>query len=69
LVPAVSVANGIAVQPSNTWSAFALVVQRASETLHPPQLHLYRSASGIHVSYIVQKQHVLFAQFIISTIV
>jgi len=26
--------------------AFALAVQRASETLHLPQLHLYRSATG-----------------------
>ncbi len=42
----VSVANELTAQYSNTWLLFGVAVwQRTSETLHLPQLHLYRSAT------------------------
>ncbi len=42
----VSVAIELIAQYSNTWLSFAVAVwQRTSETLHLPQLHLYRSAT------------------------
>ncbi len=41
----VSVANELSAQHSNIWLVLVVAVsQRASETLHLPQLHLYRSA-------------------------
>ncbi len=54
----VSVANELIAQYLNTWLLFAVAVcQHTSETLHLPQLHLYRSADScmiygvIHMCY------------------
>ncbi len=42
----VLVANELSAQHSNIWLVLVVaVLQRASETLHLPQLHLYRSAT------------------------
>jgi len=48
----ISVDNELTAQPSNIWSAFAVAVCSVlSETLHLPQLQLYKSA----ICYIVQQ--------------
>jgi len=61
-LPAASLANELADQ---TWSAFAIEVCRAlSDTLHLPQLHLYRC--GIMYAIFIQQQHVLLAHSSVS---
>jgi len=58
LVPAVSVANELAAQPSYTWKAFALAVEAPSTF---PSSTCIDLLWVIHVHYIVQQQHVLLA--------
>ncbi len=59
----VSVANELIAQYSNTWLMFAVAVwQRTSETLHLPQLHLCRSATGWFMYAIWGYSYVLYVQ-------
>jgi len=62
LVPSVSVANELAAQPSNTWSAFAVAVtvcfQKPSTFPSSTCIDLLRL---IHVCHIVEQQHALLA--------
>ncbi len=59
-------------QYSNTWLSFAVAVwQRTSETLHLPQLHLYRSAMRWFMYAIWGYSYVLYVQkqyFLVSVL-